>query len=68
MGAATAHLYVVDPLPADAPWWDRIFSAHPPLAERIAAVAAMGAGIPPSVLREAEEAGARFHSARQRRR
>jgi len=63
VGAATAHLYVVDPLPADALLWDRIFSAHPPLDQRIAAVVAMGGGIPPSVLREAEEAGARFHSA-----
>src|SRR3990170_4194803 len=63
VGGATAHLYVVDPLPADALLWDRIFSAHPPLDQRIAAVAAMGGGIPPSALREAEEAGARFHSA-----
>jgi heat shock protein HtpX len=63
VGAATAHLYVVDPLPSDSLLWDRIFSAHPPLDQRIAAVAAMGGGIPPSVLREAEQAGARFHSA-----
>jgi heat shock protein HtpX len=63
VGAATAHLYVVDPLPSDSLLWDRIFSAHPPLDQRIAAVAAMGGGIPPSVLREAGEAGARFHSA-----
>ena len=63
VGAATAHLYIVDPLPADAPWWDRAFSTHPPLDQRIAAVAAMGGGIPPSALHEAEEAGARFHSA-----
>ena len=63
VGAATAHLYVVDPLPEDAPRWDRMFSTHPPLAERIAVVAAMGGGVPPSVIREAEEAGARFHAA-----
>jgi hypothetical protein len=63
VGAATAHLYVVDPLPSDSILWDRIFSTHPPIDQRIAAVAAMGGGIPPSVLREAEQAGARFHSA-----
>ena len=63
VGAATAHLYVVDPLPEDAPRWDRMFSTHPPLSERIAVVAAMGGGVPPSAIREAEEAGARFRSA-----
>ncbi|HLA19629.1 MAG TPA: M48 family metalloprotease [Dehalococcoidia bacterium] len=63
VGAATAHLYVVDPLPSDSMLWDRIFSAQPPLDQRIAAVAAMGGGVPPSVIREAEEAGARFRSA-----
>jgi len=62
-GAATAHLWVVDSLAAGAPWWDRAFSSHPPLAGRIEAVAAMGGGVPPSLLREAEEAGARFRSA-----
>ena len=63
VGAATAHLYVVDPLPSDSILWDRMFSTHPPLAERIAVVAAMGGGVPASVIREAEEAGARFLSA-----
>ncbi len=59
-GGATAHLYVVDPLREDAPWWDRIFPTHPPVEERIAALAGMGGGISPSVLREAAEAGAKF--------
>ena len=63
VGAATAHLYVVNPLPADARLWDRLFSTHPPVQGRVALLAGMGDGIPPSVLREAEEAGARFHSA-----
>src|SRR3990172_6813770 len=63
VGAAAARLYVVDPLPSDSVLWDRLFSAPPPLHERIAAVAAMGGGVPPSVIREAEEAGARFHPA-----
>jgi heat shock protein HtpX len=62
VGGATAQLYVVNPLPEDAPWWDRIFATHPPVGERIAAVAEMGGGIPPSVLRAAEEAGVRFRS------
>lgn len=59
--ATTAHLYIVDLLPEDAPWWDRILSSHPPLEERIAQLAEMG-GIAPSVLRAAEEAGAKLHS------
>jgi heat shock protein HtpX len=63
VSAATAHLYVVDPLPQDAPWWDTLFPSHPPLDRRVALLAGMGGGIPPSVLRAAEEAGARFSSA-----
>lgn len=62
VGSARAHLYVVDPLPKDAPWWDRIFATHPPVEYRIAALAEMGGGVTPSVLRAAEEAGARFRS------
>lgn len=61
VGGATAHLYIVDPLSDDtSSWWDRVFLTHPPVAERIAALAGMGGGIAPSVLRDAEEAGARF--------
>jgi heat shock protein HtpX len=62
VGGATAQLYVVDPLPQDAPWWDRGFSTHPPIGERIAALAAMGSGVAPSALRAAQEAGTRFRS------
>jgi heat shock protein HtpX len=62
VAASTAHLWVVDPMSAGAAWWDRMFSAQPPLEERIAAVAAM-AGVPATVLREAEEAGQRSRSA-----
>jgi heat shock protein HtpX len=58
-----AHLYIVNPLREDASWWDRIFSTHPPVEERIAALAGMGGGISPSVLREAAEAGAEFGAA-----
>jgi Zn-dependent protease with chaperone function len=59
VSGATAHLYIVDPLGEDAVWWDRIFSTHPLVEERIAALAGMGGGISPSVLREASEAGAK---------
>jgi heat shock protein HtpX len=59
----TAHLYVADPIGGEAPWWDRIFSTHPPIRERIALLADMGDGIAPSVLRLAEQAGAEFKSA-----
>jgi hypothetical protein len=58
VGGATAHLYVVDPLPAGAPWWDRLFSAHPPVDERVTLLAETAGGIPPSVLEVAREAGA----------
>ena len=60
---ATVHLYFVEPLAVDAPWWDRVFSTHPPIEERIALLADMGDGIPPSALREAVEAGVRFRTA-----
>lgn len=63
VSGATAHLYVVDPLPADAPPWDRLFSTHPPLEQRTALLAQMGGGIVASVLEAAEEAGARFADA-----
>ncbi len=62
VGGATAHLYIVNALPEDAPWWDRIFSSYPPIEERVALLAGMGSGIAPSVLRDAEEAGARYRS------
>ncbi len=57
--AATAHLYTVDPL-HHAAWWERLFSTHPPLGDRVAAVAAMGGGVPASVLEAAHAAGAAF--------
>ncbi len=60
VGGATAYLYIANPLPGDAPWWDTTFATHPPVEERIAALAGMGGGISPSVLREAAEAGAKF--------
>lgn len=62
-GGATAHLYTADPLPEDAPWWDRILRAHPPVKRRIEALLSMGNGVPPSALRAAEAAGAEFRRA-----
>jgi heat shock protein HtpX len=59
-GGATAHLYAVDPLRWNAPWWDRILSSHPPIQERIELLTQMGGGIAPSVLQAAAEAGADF--------
>ena len=60
VGGAIAHLYAVNPLRWDAPWWDRILSSHPPIEERIELLARMGGGIAPSALQEATEAGAEF--------
>lgn len=54
---AMAHLYIVDPLPGNAPWWDRIMPSHPPIEERIGELARMGGGIPPRLLEEAAAAG-----------
>ncbi len=62
VAAAAAHLYIVDPVPADAPWWDRLVSTHPPIEERIALLGQIGGGIVPSVLQAAEEAGVRFRA------
>jgi len=61
-GAAAAHLYVVDPLAEDAPWWDRTLSSHPPIDQRIALLAQMGSGIPASVLESAQAAGKQFQT------
>ena len=56
-GAATAHLYFVDPLPANRPWWDTRYPLHPPIADRISRVVAMSHGIPPQELEAAERTG-----------
>jgi len=63
VGGATAHLYIVDPIRDEASWWDRVLLTHPPVEERIAALANMGGGIAPTLLHEATAAGARFGSA-----
>jgi heat shock protein HtpX len=60
VGAATAHVYFVNPLPPNAVWWDRMFSTHPPVEERVALLVNMGSGIDSAVLDSAREAAARF--------
>jgi hypothetical protein len=59
-GAATAHLYFVDPLPANLPWWDTRYRLHPPIADRISRVNAMSHGISPQELEAAERTGKEY--------
>jgi heat shock protein HtpX len=58
VGPSASHLCIVDPLPADSPWWDRMFPCHPPIQDRVQLLARMGAGIDESVLQAAAEEGA----------
>jgi hypothetical protein len=59
LGPSASHLCIVDPLPPDTPWWDRIFPCHPPIQQRVQVLARMGAGIDGSVLQAAAEEGAK---------
>lgn len=57
---SSAHLWTVDPL-GDGPWWDGLWPAcHPPINERVALLAGMGAGIPQPVLDRARAQGEVF--------
>jgi len=58
LGPSASHLCIADPLPADTPWWDRMFPCHPPIQDRVQLLARMGAGIDPSVLQAAAAEGA----------
>ena len=58
LGPSASHLCIVDPLPADSLWWDRMFPCHPPIQDRVQLLARMGAGIDESVLQAAAEEGA----------
>lgn len=64
LGPSASHLCIVDPLPPDGLWLDRIFPCHPPIADRVAVLARMGLGIDDSLLRAAERCvkGARVSS------
>jgi heat shock protein HtpX len=58
--AAAAHLYLADPMSVKASWWDRRFASHPPIDDRIAALANIGSGISPAALEAARAAGVAF--------
>jgi heat shock protein HtpX len=55
---AVAHLYIADPLGANAAWWDRIFPCHPPIKARIDLLSRMsGSGVSATALEQARIAG-----------
>jgi heat shock protein HtpX len=45
-GAATAHLYFVDPVRGEGPWIAQPFRSHPPVEERLDLLARMGGDVP----------------------
>ena len=57
VGPATAHIYFVDPVPADGPWLAGWFRSHPPVGDRLELLSQMGSGIAPSAVQEAMRAG-----------
>jgi hypothetical protein len=59
-GAASVHLYFVDPLPRTKSLLGNLYAVHPPVAERIARIATMGDGVPPDELKAAEQAGSEY--------
>ena len=59
-GVATAHLFLLDPLPRTDSWFSSTFPSHPPVAARIELLARMSDGIPDGPLREAAAAGAAY--------
>jgi heat shock protein HtpX len=59
-GAASVHLYFVDPLPPSTSIWGKLHAVHPPVADRIAHLATMGDGVPPDELKAAEQAGSEY--------
>jgi Zn-dependent protease with chaperone function len=58
IGPSASHLCIVDPTPADSPWWDRLFPCHPPIDDRVQLLARMTAGIDLSALQAAAVQGA----------
>jgi len=59
-GAATAHLYFVDPLRPGTSWWNTLYEVHPALTDRILRVSSMGMGVPPSELEAAITTGKEY--------
>ena len=59
LGPSASHLCIVDPVGSDSLWCDRIFPCHPPISDRVALLARMGAGIDESVLQAAAGAAAK---------
>jgi heat shock protein HtpX len=57
VGPATAHIYFVDPVPADGPWLAGWFRSHPPVGDRLELLSQMGSGIAPSAVQAAMRAG-----------
>jgi len=66
VGGSTAHLWVMDPLGEEAPWWDRLLRTHSPVDERVSTLSAMGSGITPPTLQQAREAGRNFRQTTNR--
>ncbi len=52
--------------PGRAAWFDRLFSSHPPIEARIAALAAMGTGLPPALVAEARREALEFQAVASR--
>ena len=59
LGPSASHLCIVDPVPFDALWCDRIFPYHPPISERVRLLIRMAPGIDESLLRSAAHEGAK---------
>jgi len=58
VGPTAAHFCIADPLPRDAPWWDKLLPCHPPIQARIDLLSRMGSGISVSALNAAADTGA----------
>jgi hypothetical protein len=63
LSRTASHLFFVEPPVLETGWWDRAVVSHPPIEERVAALAQMGNGIPPEAIEAAREAGSRFRAA-----
>ena len=57
---AVAHLFVVAPYSRRPPWWEGVVRTHPPVEQRIEALARMSGGILPEAIARAREKAACF--------